>query len=144
MVEINREYLIKEYGIDELVNRLTIDLSGRKIKKIDPNTFKGLTKLDAIFLNHNEIEEIDRNTFDGLPNLTYLNLYSNKLNKIDRKCFEPLKSIEVIELAYNNLNFRSFLKSTRKSYGRVNRYGYFSDWIEFLKQFPEIGTFISF
>lgn len=142
MVEINREYLIKEYGIDKLVNCLSIDLSYRKIKKIDPNTFKGLTKLDSICLDENEIEEIDTNTFEGLSNLTYLNLYSNKLKKIDRGCFEPLKSMELIELDNNNdLKASSFL--IKQDYIELPGAKYLSDWNEFLKQFPEIGTFNS-
>lgn len=142
MVEINREYLIKEYGIDNFVNSLNIDLSERKIKKIDPNTFKGLTKLECLCLDFNEIEEIDRNTFDGLSNLTYLNLFSNKLKKIDRKCFESLKSIELIELTNNNdLKASSFL--IQKDYLKLSGGKYLSDWNEFLKQFPEIGTFNS-
>jgi hypothetical protein len=45
MVELNREYLVKKYGNDNLTNLIEINMTGNKIKKIDSNTFRGLTKL---------------------------------------------------------------------------------------------------
>ena len=110
MVKLNREYLVKEYGKENLINLTEINLGGKNIKQIDSNTFYGLTKLEALSLGDNEIEEIDVRLFESLSNLKYLWLSNNKLKEIDRKCFERLKSIEVIEICKNvGLNAVSFI-----------------------------------
>ena len=49
MVEINREFLIKQYGKDDLINQTLLDIAWKQIKKIDPNTFKELDKLEVLF-----------------------------------------------------------------------------------------------
>jgi Leucine-rich repeat (LRR) protein len=144
MVELNKELLIKQYGKDENLNNLTfIDFAARKITKIDPNTFKDLTKVEKLWLHNNSIEQIHFRLFESLSNLKALWLFSNTLKEIDRKCFEPLKSIEVIELYKNvGLNAVSFIKaSTDKSWYfeyEVNKYGSISEWNQFLQQFPQL------
>ena len=115
-------------------------MDNNKLKRIDSNTFKNLTKLEELPLNNNAIEEIDVRLFDSLSNLKFLRLSNNKLKRIDRKCFEPLKSIELIEIYENEgLNAISFIKpSTKYWYDdiKVEKYGSISEWNQFLQQFP--------
>ena len=144
MVELNREFLVEKYGNDKLFELTEIDLRFKNITKVDPNTFKGLTKLERLALSDNEIEEIDGKAFESLSNLKWLRLGKNKLKEIDRKCFDSLKSIEMIEL-YENYGLKavSFLKPSTKLYyhiEEVKRYGFLSDWNRFLQQFPQSGN----
>ena len=74
MVELNREYLVRIYGKEDLLNLTEIDLSKIGIKKIDSNTFINLTKLETLLLGQNEIEEIDSKLLESLSNLNRLNL----------------------------------------------------------------------
>jgi len=63
------------------------------LKKIQPNTFNGLTRLERLSLEDNHIEEINGNLLVDLRSHKELWIFSNKLTQIDRSCFEPLKSI---------------------------------------------------
>ena len=101
MVELNREFLVKRYGKDNLINRTVIDIWINRIKKIDPNTFKGLVKLEKLDLSNNEIEEIDFRLFESLSNLKSLWLFNNKLKRIDPNTFKGHDKLEILSL-YNN------------------------------------------
>ena len=116
MVELNREFLIKEYGSEDNLLELTRANLGQKeitkigpnsflnnnLKRIDANTFKGLDKLEGLFMNHIEIEEIDSRLFESLSNLKVLDLgNNNKIKRINANSFKGLTKLERIEL-WNN------------------------------------------
>ena len=44
MIELNREFLVKKYGKDDLINKTIIDISNNHIRKIDSNTLKGFSR----------------------------------------------------------------------------------------------------
>ena len=141
MVDLNREFLVKKYGKDNLINRNYISITCKEIRKIDSNTFNGLTKLEILYLYDNEIEEIEVGSFESLSNLELLRLSNTKVKEVDRKCFEPLKSIEVIEIYENEgLNALSFIKPSISEYwyeeDKAKKYGSISEWDKFLQQFP--------
>ena len=81
MVELNREFLVEKYGKDKLFNETIIDISNNHIRKIDSNTFKGLTKLERLWLSDNEIVEMDVKSFESLSKLKGLYLENNKLKR---------------------------------------------------------------
>ena len=147
MVELNREFLVKKYGNEKLFELREINLYNHKITKIDPKTFKGLTKLEKLSFWINQIEEIDSRLFENLSNLKELYLHGNKLREIDPKCFEPLKKIEVIELYENNgLKALSLIKPFTKylfDKEEVDKHGSLSDWNTFLQQFPQSGNILN-
>ena len=109
MVELNREYLVGKHGKMNLFNLTQIDLWGLgknekdKIKKIDSNTFKNLTKLETLWLQDNAIEEIDVRLFETLSNLKELELYNNKLKRIDSNTFKNLTKLEKLYLNNNEI-----------------------------------------
>ena len=115
-------------------------LSNNKLKRIDSNSLKTLTKLETLSLSQNAIEEIDVRLFESLSSLKELRLDNNKLKRIDRNCFESLKSIETIILYENfGINFLSFIKPSTKIWydkEKVGKYGSDSEWNKFLQQFP--------
>ena len=103
MVELNREFLVKEYGKDKLINEAFIIITDNHIRKIDSNTFKGLNKLRILDLYNNEIEEIDVKSFESLSNLKELSLNNNKLNRIDSNTFKGLTNLETLWLDNNEI-----------------------------------------
>ena len=103
MVELNRKYLVKKYGKDNLINRTEIVIWNSQIKKIDFNAFQGLTKLESLSLSYNAIEEIDERSFEGLSNLKELWLDNNKLRRIDSNTFKGLTKLETLYLVDNEI-----------------------------------------
>ena len=114
MTELNRELLEEnleeKYGIFlyyKLENLKEINLDGygskNKIKKFDCITFKGLDKLEVLYLGWNEITEIDGNLFSDLSNLKRLYIHSNKLKRIDSITFKGLSKLEILWLNHNEL-----------------------------------------
>ncbi|CRK99841.1 CLUMA_CG013144, isoform A [Clunio marinus] len=105
-----------------------ISTENNRIKEIDANVFKGLSKLSELNLNcnqfeklendmfaplsslshlrlnNNSIKQIEENTFNGLGKLTFLELDRNQLDKIERHVFLPLSSLSGLSLAYNKIN----------------------------------------
>ena len=101
--KLNREDLIKKYGKDKLINLTEIQISLTQIRNIDFNAFKGLTKLEILFLFFNEIEEIDVRLFESLSNLKLLDLSNNKLKRIDSNTFKGLTKLDRLDLKNNEL-----------------------------------------
>lgn len=112
-----------------------------KLKRIDGNTFKNLSSLQRLSLSNNEIEEIDTNAFECVSSLRVLRLNGNRLKQIERKYFETFKSIDLVVLYENdNLKALSFVKPSNKFFydeKNVTKYGFLSDWNEFLKHLEQ-------
>ena len=137
-MSLNREFLVKKFGSeDKLYKQIVINVSCNGINRIEPNTFKGLGKLERLILSKNEIEEIDLDAIEGLSNLKILQLDNNKLRKIDPRCFEPLsKKIEVLTIFENVLKVYSFYKLEiwlrLRDEVKLTIYKFYSDWNAFL------------
>ena len=103
---LNRDTLRELLGNiseDELMQKTTIDLSGKKIEKIDSNTFKGLTSLQTLFLNNNQITTIKTGVFNGLTNLENLSLEKNQITTIQTNTSNELTSLQVLFLSNNEI-----------------------------------------
>jgi len=59
---------------EKLANLEKIDLKFARIKKLDENTFDGLTSLTEIDLGRNELAHLDNKVFKELTSLKVLNL----------------------------------------------------------------------
>ena len=111
MVELNREFLVKKYGEDNLINLTEIKLSGNPLnrnskynfKRINSNTFTGLNKLEILYLNDNQIKVIDERLFENLSNLKELDLFRNKLKRIDSNTFKRITKLEKLTLGANQI-----------------------------------------
>jgi len=81
---LNRQVLIEWLGksvTDYTINK--IDIRRKNIMRIDPDTFRGLTKLNELHLEENAIEKLDPSLFTGLDSLTLIHLNSNSLTTIE-------------------------------------------------------------
>ena len=99
-----------------LINETKIDIStifkeSQQYKRytdnivgIDPNTFKGLIKLEYLYLNNNQITQIEPNTFDGLSSLKELYLGNNIISELKENTFNGLSSLQKLELQNNSIN----------------------------------------
>ena len=74
------------------------------IKTVKGKHFKGLNKLETLFLERNEIETIDGDSFKDLTKLDFLNLAHNKIEFLDEKIFDNLRNIRQIELNNNKIS----------------------------------------
>lgn len=99
---LDREYLKGIYG-HKLESLRVLDLSNRKLNKIDPYAFKVLTKLEILDLSNNEIEKIQSRSFEYLSNLKRLKMSNNKLKIIDENSFQGLNELEILCLGNNEI-----------------------------------------
>ena len=105
-LNLNHERSVKfiPENIAELFPELIVyDARCCSIHTLMEKDFKGLTKLEAIFLMDNEIELIDRDSFKDLTNLRKLDLAINKLKFIEPKLFQSLSKCNHLTLMYNEI-----------------------------------------
>jgi Leucine-rich repeat (LRR) protein len=86
-------------------NFTRLSLSENKLKKIEANTFGGLSKsLIFLSLRKNYIETIDKMSFAHLSSLTTLNLQQNNLTSIDAQLFKGLQNLTDLNIGYNQIH----------------------------------------
>lgn len=66
-------------------------------------SFKDMTQLSEVRLDHNKIASLETLTFSGTPNLRVISLTNNRIDKIARNSFYALKGLEFLSLADNSL-----------------------------------------
>lgn len=90
----------KEYQVKMINNRLTLDLSRKRIKDISEiGGLEALTNLQVLNLSHNKIVKISG--LETLVNLQDLSLESNKIEAI--KNLNNLKNLEMLNLINNSI-----------------------------------------
>jgi Leucine-rich repeat (LRR) protein len=99
---LNRKRLVDTYSSVGLQDLNYIQLSNRSLNEIDPETFKGLTKLEKIEIDQNSFKFI-RLEFTGLVLLKELNLSGNCLRDINLKAFDGLTRLEKLYLGCNQI-----------------------------------------
>lgn len=79
-----------------------LNLAGNPIKRLNVTTFKGLSDLKYLKLNHTQLSHFEFGTFEQLENLTHLDLAYNQLNTLN---FTPekFKNLEMLNLEGNDL-----------------------------------------
>lgn len=80
-----------------------IDLGYNAIKRIEKNSFAGLTKLKSLNLTHNLIDFISVGSFKDLNSLELLDLSSNNISEINFGLFFGLGSLTALNLKKNRL-----------------------------------------
>ncbi len=66
--------------------------------------FKGLSRLEDVFLGDNSLTRLPEKVFNGLGSLRRLFLYSNKLETLPEAVFNGLSSLQVLDLNANSLS----------------------------------------
>jgi hypothetical protein len=72
-------------------------------ERLDPNVFKGLTKLEYIHFGGNFIPELHADTFKDLINLKQISFYGNSISRVDKYTFKGLIRLESIYLQFNKI-----------------------------------------
>jgi hypothetical protein len=111
----------------QIINKTKIEVSNRKIKYIDSDTFQGLVSLETIDFNSNQIEEIHEKTFAGLKNLKQINFENNEIKEIHENTLNGLESLKILNFNCNQLKTCSaslfigldYLKEIDFSYNKI-------------------------
>jgi len=80
-----------------------LDLSRNQITFIQPGTFSTLTSLVSLLLNNNQITSIDPQTFSNQNYLVYLYLFNNQISSIHHQTFKELAYLRTLLLDNNNI-----------------------------------------
>lgn len=79
-----------------------LNLGGNPMKRLNVTTFKGLSNLKYLKLNHAQLSHFEFGTFEQLENLTHLDLAHNQLNTLNFTS-EKFENLEMLNLEGNNL-----------------------------------------
>ena len=100
----NQNTGLKNYETFKEMTKLTIlNMEHNSVIDIAPNSFSKMDILSDLDLSDNNLYEIKAQMFDGLKSLTKLNLEFNFIQKIDDKSFSELKILMKLDLSDNNL-----------------------------------------
>ncbi|XP_029032532.2 leucine-rich repeat and transmembrane domain-containing protein 1-like [Osmia bicornis bicornis] len=83
---------------------IELNITGCGVAEIEPNAFRGLSKLQVLGLVNNKIRKIDASWIKDLPNLRELILWRNRITDIDPSFYDLLPELKVWDIAYNDLN----------------------------------------
>ncbi|KAH3878434.1 hypothetical protein DPMN_002327 [Dreissena polymorpha] len=72
-------------------------LNVNRLRNISRATFRGLIKLQDLYLSNNTFESIDDGVFEVVTNLTKLYLSNNQLRNISRATFRGLIKLQYLE-----------------------------------------------
>jgi Leucine rich repeat len=78
-------------------------LQYNKINTIHPQAFKGLNKLEALFLDYNQMINLPSQMLNFAPNLLHFSISHNNITKIPNEFFHKTEKLESMNLAHNLL-----------------------------------------
>lgn len=103
-MKLNVEKLIKKYGnLTSLKRKKNLSLENRRIKDVEPNSFKELDRLENLSLYSNEIVRLEANTFENLTFLETLRLNSNQIESLNQALFRNNTNLVLLDLSGNHL-----------------------------------------
>ena len=83
---------------------ISLDLSWKKLIKLQPKSYQDLQVLQELDLRGNDLQTLGTNSFEGLSNLKGLNLKFNQLIILDFEVFNGLHSLLFLGLNNNKLS----------------------------------------
>lgn len=95
--------IMPELILNSFPSLMTVHLDHVKLKNVEDDPFKNLTKLKKLSIVNNEIEALSESSFTGLTNLEILSLSHNSLKAIDSKHFKHMRELKELNLDYNKL-----------------------------------------
>ena len=98
--EINSSVLSHSYlqGITRL------ELNNVHLQRIEPGSFRNMSRLEYLVIVHNNITVLKGNTFEGLLNLYFLDLSDNSTSKLESRVFSGLLNLRHFEVRFNNID----------------------------------------
>ncbi|EGD79906.1 serine/threonine protein kinase [Salpingoeca rosetta] len=101
-LELDNNALTSVPDVSGIVTTLkTLSLHGNRIRRINNDTFTGLTLIQQLFLGENLISKIEAQAFDDLTQLQLLTLFANDISAIPSGLFHGLTSLTQLELQQN-------------------------------------------
>lgn len=95
---------VNKKTLNSLGSLKAINLSGNKIKHVEPDAFENLKSLEDLNLSDNNMEFIEEVLLHGPKNLKTVKLSTNKLHYIHPNTFRKLEDLEDIHLGNNVLS----------------------------------------
>ena len=99
----NPSYVLSKTEINTLNQVKSLDISGRKITEIHPDTFKHLTQLEVLDISRNKITKIHPDTFKYMTQLKSLDIYCNKITEIHPDIFKYMTQLKVLYISCNKI-----------------------------------------
>uniref|UniRef100_A0A0R3RQW2 Leucine-rich repeat-containing protein 15 n=1 Tax=Elaeophora elaphi TaxID=1147741 RepID=A0A0R3RQW2_9BILA len=115
VLDLSENMLTKVPSFKELSNLRQIHLNHNKISKIETLAFSSNRRLQLISLQSNQITAMSRNSFDSLDELVILNLANNDIKKIERVMLDGMRNLQQLNLRNNSLNVLENLTFTSVS-----------------------------
>ena len=95
---------IPTQAFSKLSKLRSLDLTGIKLRIVEPLAFEGLESLTKLDLSLNDIDTIPTQQFSKLSKLKSLDLLGNKIRIIEPFAFEGLESLTTIDLSSNDID----------------------------------------
>ncbi|VDO30207.1 unnamed protein product [Onchocerca flexuosa] len=115
VLDLSENMLTKVPSFKALSNLRQIHLNHNKISQIETLAFSSNRKLQLISLQSNQIISMSRNSFDSLDELVVLNLANNAIKKIERVMLDGMRNLQQLNLRNNSLNVLENLTFTSVS-----------------------------
>ncbi|CAG9533484.1 unnamed protein product [Cercopithifilaria johnstoni] len=115
VLDLSQNMLTKVPSFKELSNLRQIHLNHNKISKIETLAFSSNRKLQLVSLQSNQITAMSRNSFDSLDELVVLNLANNAIKKIERVMLDGMRNLQQLNLRNNSLSVLENLTFTSVS-----------------------------
>lgn len=97
---------------EKFPNLIAYEVYSCFVKSLSARNFRGLTKLEGLYLQQNLIESIDAGIFDDLIELRWIYLSNNKISFIAENAFSKLEKLEELYLSFNALKSLAFTLTT--------------------------------
>lgn len=101
---VNLTYVPEGFA-QKCLNVLNVMFDNNGIEVVDKNAFKGLSKLQTIYLNGNRISCLHPDTFQSSLVLQAIYLQYNKITAIDQNLFRNLPQLQAVDLSYNLIKY---------------------------------------
>jgi Leucine-rich repeat (LRR) protein len=102
-VKLNKSSLDSWVGEANVGEIEILDLGYKGIVSLEPNTFRGYSKVRHLYLMGNKLTSLPDGAFSGLDSLEVLILSKNEIAKIGLKAFVGLKNMETLDLSENRI-----------------------------------------
>ncbi|VDK27142.1 unnamed protein product [Gongylonema pulchrum] len=104
VLDLSDNSFTKIPSFKELSNLRQIRLDHNNITQIETLAFSSNSKLQFISLEDNQISSISRNSFDSLDELVALNLANNSIKTIERGMLDGMRQLQQLNLRNNSLS----------------------------------------
>ncbi|KAJ9589481.1 hypothetical protein L9F63_017298 [Diploptera punctata] len=103
LLRIQLDNISQITNIRGLHNLTHMELNKVQLKKILPEAFRNISKLQQLAITFNNISVLERNSFKYLNDLYFLNLSNNIITNLEQETFSGLINLRIVDLSYNKI-----------------------------------------